>query len=177
MPGIDIHDDDAAPIVNLQQPADDEGRNGVADIGAHAVERHDQALAIGEAVASHGIAVGMPDIVADADQRRADKNHPISVRGSHDEIGNADPAQRNRHEQALAADGVDENSAGHIGDGTGRVLAGQDRSDLCVIETEFFPDERQEDIECRRVPMRQRVADADHPDFAKRAPLDRVHWY
>ena len=96
---------------------------------------------------------------------------------SHDQIGEADPAKRDCHQQSLAADGVDENAARHVGDGAGGILAGQNRSDLGVVETELIPDQRQENIECGRVPMGERVADADDPDFAKRPLRDRIHCY
>ena len=127
-------------------------------------------LRSGKRLASHGIAVGMPEVVADAEQGRAGEHHPIGVRKAHHEIGKADPEQRHRHQQALAADRVDENPARDVGDRAGRELAGQDRADLAVAQAELGADQRQQQIERRRIPMRQRVADADDPDLLKRAP-------
>ena len=118
----------------------------------------------------------MPEIVADADQRGAGQHHPIDVRKSHHQVGKADPEQRHRHQQALAADRVDEDAARHVGDRAGRELAGQDRADLAVAQAEFVADQRQQQIERRRIPMRQRMPDADDPDLLKRASWPRARF-
>ena len=55
--GHDVHEDDASPIERLQQQPDDQGRNNVAHIAAHAVETTRPDL-LGKRSASHGIAVG-----------------------------------------------------------------------------------------------------------------------
>ena len=56
----------------------------------------------------------MPEIVADADQRRAGQHQPIVVGEAHQQIRHADPEQRDGHQQALAADGIDEQPPGML---------------------------------------------------------------
>ena len=68
----------------------------------------------------------------------------------------ADPAQRDGHEQALLADTVDKEAAGQIGNRARGELAGQDRADLRIVEPELLTDERKQEVERCRVPVRQR---------------------
>ena len=63
--GNDIHQHDRPPVIALQQKADDQRRNSIADIAAHAVEGHHQALPFREAISEPGDRGGMPDIVPD----------------------------------------------------------------------------------------------------------------
>src|SRR5207245_8374743 len=57
--------------------------------------------------------------------------------------------------------------ARHIRNGCGDVLAGHDQPDLAVRQTEFAADQRQQQVERRRIPVRQAVADGDQPHIAK----------
>ena len=175
-----IHQHDIAPTEDRQQRADRKRRKRIADVAAHAVERHHQPLPFGKAVGEPRDRGRMPEVVADADEGRAQQHHPIDVREAHHEIGEADPEQRHRHQQALAADRVDEDAAGNVGDGARRILERQDRADLAVAQPQLGADQRQQQIERRRIPMGERVTRADNPDLPKRtarlnARIDRRH--
>ena len=49
----------------------------------------------------------------------------------------------------------------------GRELAGQDRADLAKAQPEFVADERQQEVERRRIPVGHHVAGGDQPHLAE----------
>jgi hypothetical protein len=112
----------------------------------------------------------MPQIVADTNQGRAGEQQPIGVGETHQQVGNADPGERDRHQHALASDAVDDEAAGHVGDRAGHELHGQDRADLGIAQAELVADQRQQQEERGWVPMGERVPDADQPDIDERSP-------
>ena len=151
--GDHVDDHDLAPAQHREQRAGGQGRERVADIAAHAVDRDHQALAVGIALRQQRDRSRMPEVVADADQRRASQQQPVVVGEAHEHVGRADPEQRDRHQQAFAADGIDEQPARDVGNRPGEGLGGQDRADLEVAEPQLVPDQRQKQIESGRIPM------------------------
>ena len=163
----DVHHDHLPPREQRKQRADHHRRNRVADVAAHAVQRKNQAFALRVALAERRDRRRMPDAVAKADQRDAREQHRVAVGKADEKVREADPEQRYRHQQALAAHGVDQHSARHIGNGRGNVLAGHDQPDLAVRQTELAADQRQQQVEGRRIPVRQAMADGNQPHIAK----------
>jgi hypothetical protein len=110
----------------------------------------------------------MPEIVADADQGGTDEQHPVAVGKAHHQIRHADPGQRDRHQQPLATDRIHHHSTRHVGERAGGELTGQNRSDLAEAQVQLPADQRQQQIERRRIPMGHHVAGGDQPHLAKR---------
>jgi hypothetical protein len=108
----------------------------------------------------------VPDAVAKPDQSDAREQHEIAMREADQQIRKADPEERHRHQHAFAAYGVDHHAARDVGDGRGDVLAGDDQADLAVGEAELVADERQQQVEGRRIPVRERMAGSDQPQLA-----------
>src|SRR6185369_17051199 len=81
-------------------------------------------------------------------------------------VRKSDPEERHGHQQALASHRVHYHAAGDVGDGGGDVLAGDDEADLAVREAELVADERQQQVEGRRIPVRERMAGGDQPQLA-----------
>jgi hypothetical protein len=106
----------------------------------------------------------VPEIVADPDQGCTRQQDPIGIGEAHQQIRNSDPGERDRHQHALAADMIHKNAARHIGNRAGHVLDREDRADLRIAETEFVPDQGQQQIERSRIPMGECMADGDQPD-------------
>ena len=163
--GHHVDHDDLAPGQCHQQRADHQRRERIADIGPHAVYRQHQPLALRIAARQGRNGGRMPQVIADPHQHHADEQHRIVVREADQEIGHADPEQRNRQEQRFLAHGVDDHAAGNVGYRTGKCLAGHHQADLAVGQAQFLADQRQQDIKSCRIPVRQRVADGDDPDF------------
>ena len=69
-------------------------RERVAGIAAHAVQRQHEPLALRKALRERRDRRRMPQVVADADQRHAQKQRPVAVREAHQQIRHADPEQR-----------------------------------------------------------------------------------
>ena len=118
--GDHVDDHDLAPAQHREQRAGDQRRERVADIAAHAVDRDDQPFAVGIALRQQRDRGRVPEVVADADQRRAGQQQPVVVAEAHQQVGRADPEQGDRHQQALAADRIDEQAARDVGNGAGR---------------------------------------------------------
>src|SRR5436309_1762763 len=167
--GNDVQDHHFAPGKHCEQRPHDDGRDGVADVPAHSVQREDEALAVRETARERGNRRRMPQAVAEPDERHATQKHQVAVREAHQEIWKTHPEERGSHQHALASDGVDEHSAGDVCDGACDVLAGHDQADLAVGKAQFLPDDGQDQIESRRIPVRERVAERDQPHLAVRA--------
>jgi hypothetical protein len=173
-PGNHVEDHDLAPGEEGEKRADRERRERIAHVAAHAVQRQHESLALREAARERGDRGGMPEAVAEPDQRHAREQHEVAVAESHQQIREADPEERHRHQHALAPDGIHQDSARHVRDRARDVLAGHDEADLAVGEAHLPADDRQDEIERRRVPVRERVAEGDEPHLAKRARRNRV---
>ena len=166
--GHDVDDHDVAPAHAGEQPAGGERRQRIADIAAHAVDRDDKSLALRKRARQERDRRRVPEIIADADETGAGEQRPVRVREAHQQIGRADPAQRERHEQALARHRIGDHAAGNVGQRAAHELAGQDRTDLLIAEVQLVADQRQQQIKRRRIPMGERVAERDQPDIGKR---------
>ena len=153
MPGMTLMITTSRQLSTVEQRAGDQRRERVADIAAHAVDRDDQAFAVGVALRQQRDRGRVPEVVADADQRGAGQQQPVVMAEAHQQVGRADPEQRHRHQQALAADGIDEQPARDVGNRPGERLGGQDRADLEVGEPQLVPDQRQKQIKSRGIPM------------------------
>ena len=81
--GDDVEHHHVAPAQHRQHGAGDQRRHRIADIAGHAVKRHDQAAPVRVAVAEQRDGGRVPEIIADADQRRAAEQHPIGVADAH----------------------------------------------------------------------------------------------
>ena len=162
-----VHDYDRPPAEHCQQCSDRKRSKRIADVTAHAVQRQHQPFALGEALGQGGNRRWVPQIIADADQRDAEQKQPVAVSKSHQQVRHTDPEQGNRHQQPLLAHGIDERATGYVGDRAGDVLAGHDEPDLAIAEIELATDDRQQQVEGRRVPVRQAMADRDQPYVAK----------
>ena len=77
--GNDVHDHGRAPAHVGEQQPDEERRDRFTEIAAHAVQGEDQPLAVGIAVGERRNGGGMPQVVADADERHAGEQHPVVV--------------------------------------------------------------------------------------------------
>ena len=109
----------------------------------------------------------VPNIVADADERRADQQHPVAVGKAHGEVGQPDPGERQRHQQALARNRIHRHAAGDVGQRSGGKLDRQDRADLAEAQPKVAADQRQQQVERRWVPMRHQVAGGDQPHLTE----------
>src|SRR5204862_8271283 len=54
-----------------------------------------------------------------------------------------------------------------LGNGRANLLACHDQPDLAIRKTELAADQRQQQVEGRRIPVRQAMADRDQPHIAK----------
>ncbi len=174
-PGNDVQDHHFAPGEYGEQRPHDDGRDRVADVPAHAVQREHEALPFREAPRERGNRRRMPQAVAETHQRHAAEQHQVAVGEAHEQIWEPYPEERGGHQHAFAADGIDEHPAGDIRDGARDVLAGHDETDLAVGKVQFLPDDGQDQIEGRRIPVRERVAERDQPHLAVRAPAGFGH--
>ncbi len=166
--GHDVDDHNVAPTRDGQKPSRGQRRQRIANIAAHAVNRNDEALALWKRAREQRDRGRMPEIVADADKAGAGEQRPVGMREAHQQIRCADPAQRQRHEQALARHRVRDHSARNVGQRAADELTGQDRTDLLVAEVQLVADQRQQQIERRRIPVGERVAERDEPDVGER---------
>ena len=153
-----------------------ERRQRIAGIASHAMQRNHQSFARGIVMSQQRNRGRMPKIVTDADQARARQQRPVGVGEPHQQIRRSDPAERDRHQQSLARDRIDQNSARDVRERSADELAGQDRTDLAVAQSQLVTDQRQQQIERRRIPMGQHLAERDQPHIGKRPrsrPRDR----
>ena len=166
--GNDVDDDDIAPAHAREQKTGGKRRQCIAHIAAHAVDRNHEAFALRKRTRQQRDRGRVPKIVADADQARTAEQRPIRMREAHQQVGCADPAQRQRHEQPFARHRIGDHAAGNVGQRSADKLTSQDRADLAVAQAQFVADERQQQIERRRIPMGEHVAERDQPDVGKR---------
>jgi hypothetical protein len=167
-PGHHVENHDFAPGEPGEERAHDERGERIADVAPHAVDREHQALAFGKAPRERRDRGRVPEAVAETHQGDAGEQHEVGMAESHQQVGKPHPEERHGHEHALAPDGVDEDAAGNIGHGARQVLAGHDEADLAVGEAQLPPDDRQQQVERGGIPVRERMAQGDQPDVAKR---------